>query len=62
MSLPASCRDCWHSTNSAKLHDDPFTSTPHPINWYCGHAPELRRVENEYVRDDKCPLETKEQA
>lgn len=28
-------RSCGYSTNSAQLHDDPFTSSPAELTWFC---------------------------
>lgn len=57
MTLPDTCRDCLESSNSSQLHDDAFTSAPSPITWYCAHGDDLRRIDNEDVRDSRCPLE-----
>lgn len=30
-----SCYECPYVTNSAREHNDPFTSEPHPTYWWC---------------------------
>lgn len=54
------CRECPHSTNSAKLHDDPFTSGPSTITWFCqaGKKPSSVIVDS-YEIDKDCPLKAK---
>ena len=32
------CRDCPYSSNNAQEHNDPFSSTPLNIYWYCNHS------------------------
>ena len=32
------CEDCPHATNSAREHNDPFTSEPYPVRWFCNRS------------------------
>lgn len=52
------CRECPHSTNSAHLHDDPFTSGPASITWYCrkGKKPSSI-IADEWKIDKDCPIQ-----
>lgn len=51
------CRECPYSTNSALMHDDPFTSGPSTITWYCTKGKKPRdRIDNPYMIDPDCPL------
>ena len=51
-----SCRKCPNVTNSAREHDDPFTSSPSRVVWWCKekNGPEYIADENEI--DTQCPL------
>lgn len=51
-----SCRECPHCTNSAKLHDDAFTSAPYYNTWYCMYGASYRTIKDENVIDAKCPV------
>jgi len=53
------CRECPYVSNSETEHDDPFTSAPLNIIWYCNHSPGTRT--NVDIQDpceiaDGCPL------
>lgn len=50
------CRDCMFVTNSAQLHDDPFTSQPANNLWYCQKNGGLKLIEDEYSIPNWCPL------
>lgn len=50
------CSNCPHVTNSARLHNDPFTSTPYPIRWYCMKQPDGRSIQDPEVIDIYCPF------
>lgn len=39
-----SCRKCPHSSNNAQEHNDPFTSTPLNIYWYCNQGKNTRET------------------
>jgi len=55
------CYDCPHATNSAKMHDDPFTSTPLNVYWYCcKENGEMKDIENPYTIPEWCPLKEKQ--
>lgn len=45
------CRDCPHVTNSAREHNDPFTSEPYPTTWYCAKSDRLRYISDPKVID-----------
>ena len=53
-----SCRECPHSTNNAREHDDPFTSGPAHIYWWC-EIPDNKGnriyIKDSYVIDKNCP-------
>lgn len=51
------CRECLYSTNSSILHDDPFTSAPASVTWYCEKDKEPSNVIiDEYIIDPDCPI------
>ena len=56
------CRDCIWVTNSARRHNDSFTSQPCHLTWFCinpnnkGFDVDFI-IHNEEIIDDKCPLE-----
>lgn len=55
-----SCRDCIYGRNTARDHDDPFTSFPIPV-WYCTSSinkgvNENFIIQNPFIIDKKCPL------
>jgi hypothetical protein len=52
----SSCRECPYVTNSARLHDDAFTSAPLHTTWYCDFGKELEILDDEDVIDPKCPI------
>lgn len=57
------CADCPYASNSAREHDDPFSSSPFNPIWFCNYTPHSRR--NVYIPDainkiaDDCPLKDK---
>ena len=48
------CRECPLSTNSSIMHNDAFTSEPHPTRWYC--TKDNRYIKDEYVVDPGCVM------
>ncbi len=48
MSVP-NCRECPHSTNNAREHNDPFTSAPLNVYWWCRHP--ARPAHNRHIND-----------
>lgn len=58
------CYDCPYATNSARLHNDPFTSSPVNIYWYCTKKVDgfgdFMIIDDAYNGVDKnCPLPNK---
>ena len=56
----ANCRSCPHCSNNAQEHDDPFTSSPRYLYWYCNYDTKTRenvKIINEYNIAENCPLE-----
>lgn len=54
----SSCYECPHSTNNAREHNDPFTSGPVNIYWYCRHPkrnPSSKWIDDVNKVDPKCP-------
>ena len=54
-----SCRDCIHSSNNYIEHDDPFTSMPSKIYWFCNQGKNTKRNVNITNPDEiskDCPL------
>ena len=54
-----SCRECPHASNSAKEHNDPFSSTPLNVYWYCNQGTNTREtvnITNSYEIAKNCPL------
>lgn len=60
--LVKKCRECPFATNSAKEHDDPFTSSPINTNWWCTHKNGPREMGGNFTFIDeevvhkKCPF------
>ena len=59
------CCDCPYASNNAQEHDDPFSSTPLKIIWYCNHSKGTRL--NVYIGDaqkisEDCPIVKKARA
>lgn len=55
----SSCRSCPYSSNNAQEHDDPFTSTPLHIYWYCNQGENTREtvyIKDSYEISSDCPL------
>ena len=52
-----SCRECPHSTNNRIEHDDPFTSGPSHVYWWCEipHKGDRLYIEDSYIIDPNCP-------
>lgn len=52
-----SCYECYYSTNNAIEHNDPFTSGPATIIWYCNSIKRKgdRYIKNEEIIDKNCP-------
>ena len=53
----ASCRECPHSTNNHREHDDPFTSAPANTYWWCEVPRKGDRlyIDDPYIIDPNCP-------
>ena len=49
------CRDCPHVSNSSKEHDDPYTSEPNPLRWYCRHPAGFMHLRDAWVIHPDCP-------
>lgn len=53
------CRECPYSSNNAQEHNDPFSSTPLNIYWYCNYDEDSREtvdITNSYEIAKDCPL------
>ena len=53
------CKDCPYSSNSAQEHDDPFSSTPLNIFWYCNYSKGTRLrvcIGNALEISKDCPI------
>lgn len=59
----SSCARCPHSSNNAQEHNDPFTSSPSVIYWYCNqgeHTRDTVNINKPYLEIAKnCPLRGK---
>ena len=55
-----SCRECPYASNNAQEHDDPYTSTPSHLYWYCNQGGQdtraMVRITDAYKISDDCPL------
>ena len=58
----SSCARCPHSSNNTQEHNDPFTSSPSVIYWYCNQGENTRdtvNINKPYLEIAKnCPLRT----
>jgi len=43
------CYDCPYASNNAQEHNDPFSSSPANIYWYCNYTKQSR--ESVYIED-----------
>ena len=53
------CRDCPYASNNAQEHDDPFSSTPLNLYWYCNYSKESRinvNIKDAWEISKDCPL------
>lgn len=53
------CRECPYSSNNKQEHDDPFSSGPVNIWWYCNATPTSRErvdIVDERQIAKNCPL------
>jgi len=48
------CKECTHSTNSAIEHNDPFTSSPSNVYWWCKMTGNY--IYDPYEIEALCPL------
>lgn len=56
-----SCRECPHSTNNVREHDDPFTSSPAEVIWYCTKPNGPRYIQKASQIHERCPLKAANQ-